>query len=667
MIMRKHSFLSMILGLMMSLSVVPFAGCDGGGEPTVKLDPISATVDTWSAPETFGRNNNFKVEVSEDGEQWTELAVYNVKNGHQIGDKLINQGGATYFGEPYTASMSIFDFSGTVGIRVTYSKTLTSGGYVISPDSYGVKSIQDGNTVTFTLTQDENSPRKVVFRPVDQWEAETLHILTNVPDSDIPDESASNVYVVEAGAEVPLYLPAGKDTYFFKAGMHDLPQGYWVELDLQKEETVSSFDLMTPVQSNFMPGGVCFDLQAKTANGWTSVYKSQGEDAENNFNLEKVSINPVTARYFRLVLLGNFNWTPTGDYRFIHTAYVSELSLFNQNGQNVAKGKSVAGAGTNFALVTDGNVSTGFYGHPYAGENFNVMSNTTYYLEKGSVLNGAFLGKNRENVTVRGRGILDGSVLTSTHELSEGRNGSIHFEYMENVEVEGITMMHAPMWMCVINHSVGVLVDGVNLFGYTTNSDGIHFSASHNAVATGCFIRTTDDLFVAYHYGDSSNLQFRNSVLWGDGGKILLLGLATEGNIRGVKMENCDVINYQNVFSMQEHGGFAQIVATGGKTISDVTIKDVRIDKVRFPIIAQFLQIRAGFSLYGTGHVKNVKVENVSYASECKAKSLVAVIIPGGSVSNVSFKDVTIAGDKVTATNYGKYFSGDPDIEIDFK
>ena len=83
MIMRKHSFLSMILGLMMSLSVVPFAGCDGGGEPTVKLDPISATVDTWSAPETFGRNNNFKVEVSEDGEQWTELAVYNVKNGHQ--------------------------------------------------------------------------------------------------------------------------------------------------------------------------------------------------------------------------------------------------------------------------------------------------------------------------------------------------------------------------------------------------------------------------------------------------------------------------------------------------------------------------------------------------------------------------------------------------------
>ena len=63
----------------MSLSVAPFAGCDGGGEPTVKLDPISATVDTWSAPESFGRNNNFKVEVSEDGEQWTELAVYNVK------------------------------------------------------------------------------------------------------------------------------------------------------------------------------------------------------------------------------------------------------------------------------------------------------------------------------------------------------------------------------------------------------------------------------------------------------------------------------------------------------------------------------------------------------------------------------------------------------------
>lgn len=665
--MKKRLFCLYFMSALLLFSAMPLAGCGGiNPNPDMTLEPISATVDVWEAPESFGRNKNFKVEVSADGTTWMETAVYNVKNGHQLGDKLINKGGATYFGEPYTASLVTFDFSGTVGIRVTYSKSLGEGGYVISPDSYGVKSVQEGNTVTFTLTQNANSPRKVVFRPAGEWEAETLHIMTNVIETDIPDENAPNVYVVAPGEEVPLYLPEGKDTYFFKAGMHDLPQGYWVELDLGREETISSFDLMTPNKSNTLPGGVSFELQAKTENGWAGVYISQGSDAENNFNLQNIQIDAVTARYFRLVLLGNFNWNPVGDYRYVHAAYVNELRLYNGIGQNVAQGKAVAGAGTNFSLVTDGSTASGNYGHAYAGENFNVMNNTTYYLQKGSVLNGSFLGKNRENVTIKGRGILDSSVLLSTHELSEGRNGSIHFEYMDNVLVQGITVMHAPMWMCVINHSNNVTVDGINLFGYTTNADGIHFSASQNAVATGCFIRTTDDLFVAYHYGDASNLLFKNCVLWSDGGRPLLLGLATEGDIKGVKMENCDVINYQNVFSLEEYGGCVQIVATGGKTISDVTIKDVRIDEVRFPVIAQFLQIRTGFSLYGTGHVKNVTIENVSYASENIEKSLIAVVTPGGSISGITFKDVTIAGEKVTAANYGKYFSGDPDIEISF-
>lgn len=645
-------------------------GCSGNEASSssagVDLGAVSADLDLWSAPETFGRNKNYKVEVSEDGKLWTETDVYNVKNGHQLGDKLINRGGATYFGEPYTASLAIFDFTGTVGIRVTYSKTLEKGGYVISPDSYGIKSEQKGNTVTFTLSQNEENPRKIVFRPSGEWEAETLHIMTNVPEgAEAIKETSDNVYVIEEGAEIPLYLPEGKDVYYFKAGMHTLPGGYWVELDLGKMETVLSFDLMTPVLGNMLPGGLCFELQAKTGEGWSRVYRSEGENAENNFNMEKVEIN-ATAQYFRLILTGNFNWTPVGDYRFIHKAYVNELRLYDASGKNVAEGKAVAGAGKDFALVTDGSANTGSYGNSYAGETFSVMDGCTYYLEKGSVVQGSLLGNGREGVVVSGRGILDGSGLEAKHELSEGRNSSIRFEYMKNVLIEGITMMHAPMWMCIVNYSRDVLIDGVNLFGYCTNADGIHFSATENAVATGCFIRTTDDLFVVYHYGDANNLLFKNSVLWSDGGRVLLLGLASTGNITDVKLENCDVINYQNVWDLEEYGGFVQIIATGGKSISGVTIKDVRIDEVRFPIIAQFIQIRAGNNTYGTGFVSDVVLDNVSYASKCMPKSLIGVMVPGGSISNVTLKDVTIEGTKVTANNFGTYFSGDSDISVNF-
>ena len=666
---------AVIISLLLLASLV---GCgekqkDETGGDDVQLDTINATVDTWEAPEEYGRNDTYKVEISADGTEWTELAVYNVKNGHQLGDPLINQGGAVYFGEPYIASLVLFDFMGTVGVRVTYRNgDLEEGGYVISPASYGVKSKQESNTVTFTLTQDAESPRKVVFRPEGEWEEETLHIMTNVPEGEEKvDEKASNVYVVEAGAEVPRILPEGKDTYYFKKGIHTLPAGYWVDIDLGSVQTVETFDLLTPSQQAFvLPGGLCFEIQAKSdaSEAYETVYKSVGEEAENNFNLRDIPLQ-VSARYFRLILHGNFNYAPVGDYRYIHTANIREFTLYDADGNNLSLNKAVAGAASDYNVVTDG-IEGANYGNVYAGETFSAQSGYTYYFEKGSVVKGAFISEDTQDITICGRGILDSSDLESNHDLSEGRNGSIHFEYCKDIVVEGITILHAPMWMVVINYSENVLVDGINLFGYCTNADGIHFSSSKNATATGCFIRSTDDLFVAYHYGDADGLTFKNSVLWSDGARVLLLGLASAGDIRNVTMENCDVITYQNVWDLEASGGFAQIVATGGKTISNVTIKDVRIDEVRFPVIAQFLQIRSGIQSdsqnYGAGFVDGVTLENVSYAGECKVKSMISVMIPGGTIENIVMKNVQVHGQTLTQDNISEYFNVDPGIAVQF-
>ena len=87
----KKRLIAFIMCLMLAFGGFAAAGCEN--TPSASLDPIDATVELWSAPEAFGRNQNYKVEISGDGETWTETAVYNVKNGHQLGDKLINLGG----------------------------------------------------------------------------------------------------------------------------------------------------------------------------------------------------------------------------------------------------------------------------------------------------------------------------------------------------------------------------------------------------------------------------------------------------------------------------------------------------------------------------------------------------------------------------------------------
>ena len=639
-------------------------------EPPV-LDPIAAAVEKWEFPESYGRNTDFKVEISADGKTWETLAVYNVKNGHQIGDVLLPQAGLTYFGTPNVASLAVFDFTGTVGIRVTYRKgTLSDGGYVIGPASYGIKSIQDGDTVTFALTQDPESPRKVVFRPEGEWESQVLHIMTNVPEkaADTVDKGADNVYTVQAGAEIPRILPAGKDTYYFERGIHNLPGGWWADLDLGAEQQITSFNLIVP---STMTGGLCFEIQAKTAaggDGWQTVYQSKGAAAVGNIGAVSGALN-ITARYVRLILNGNFTYTPiSGMDRFIMRSYVREFRLLDSGATNVALGKAVAGSGNNFAVLTDG-AEGADYGFLYAAETFAAQDGVTYYLEKGAVLMGGFVAENRENITIRGRGILDADLFERERTLGEGRNGSVHFERCKNVLVEGITIMNAPMWMIVINNSENVRVDGINLFGFNTNADGIHFSASKNAVATGCFIRTCDDLFVAYHYGDSDALTFQNSVLWSDGARVLLLGLASAGDIKNVVMKNCDVITYQNAWDLNEAGGMVQLWATGGRTISNVLIKDIRVDAVRAPRIAVFAQVRTGEALYygANGYVDGVTFENITLAFSPATKSLFQYTHGIGTIGNVVFKNIKIDGTLLTKQNLADYFKNDAKIFVDFQ
>ncbi len=644
-------------------------------EGGVDMNKVDGTIEIWSMADSIERSDKYRVEVSADGKTWQDLDVYVAEAGHQLGDGFLYKMHTTFDGTPYKASMVIFDFTGTIAMRVTYKNGTLNDNYTIAPASYNVTSEREADTVTFTLTQSESAPRKVVFRPENEWEAEVLHILTNTPEDEYKqDPTADNVYVIEEGDEIPLILPEGKTVYYFKKGTHQLPGGYWVDLDLGSVIDLARYEIVTPTDKDGvpggkgLPGGLCYEIMAKEKadDEYVSIVKSVGEEAENNYN-PSGKFSSLKARYVRLFLHGNYNSIQTSvPYTYLNAAYIKEFRLFDQSGENVAQGKAVGGSEASYTLVTDGS-ENGIYGNVKAGETFGVYSGYTYYFEKGAVVKGSFVGTNKENVTISGRGVLDCRDLISTVTLYEGRNGAITFEQLKNVVIEGISILNAPMWEVVVNYSENVLISGINIFGSCTNADGIHFSATKHARATGVFIRTTDDLFVAYHYGDADDLTFENSVLWSDGARILLLGLAETGNITNVTMRNCDVINYHNV-DLSANCGFAQIVATGGKTISNVTIKDVRIDEVRCPSVAPFIQIRAGYPLYGTGFVDNVTVENVSYASEpnANAQSVVGVVTKGGAVENVKFKNVSLGGIVLDASNYTTYIRTSVGMEIQF-
>ncbi|MFP3422462.1 hypothetical protein R0K19_24130, partial [Bacillus sp. SIMBA_161] len=84
-----------------------------------------------------------------------------------------------------------------------------------------------------------------------------------------------------------------------------------------------------------------------------------------------------------------------------------------------------------FAALTDGSASTPYastsgYGNWHAGETFFIREASTVYLAPGSLVHGGFASDGVSDITIRGRGILDGSTLT--HDVigqGEVRTGAI--------------------------------------------------------------------------------------------------------------------------------------------------------------------------------------------------------------------------------------------------
>jgi hypothetical protein len=64
-----------------------------------------------------------------------------------------------------------------------------------------------------------------------------------------------------------------------------------------------------------------------------------------------------------------------------------------------------------------------------------------------------------------------------------------------NFELSGITLINAPEWNVTVQYSKDVYVHDMIIFGYRQNSDGIAICDTENALVEDCFIRSGDDLF----------------------------------------------------------------------------------------------------------------------------------------------------------------------------
>jgi len=276
----------------------------------------------------------------------------------------------------------------------------------------------------------------------------------------------------------------------------------------------------------------------------------------------------------------------------------------------------------------------------------DLKSNQTLYIEGGAIVYANVRGTDLENVTIKGRGILQGNVkISGTSDL----------------HVSGIFNRNTKGWTNTLTNCRNSSYRNVKVFGYGAiwGLDGINPVCCINFTIDDCFMRCRDDC-VAIKSMDYAlrvdSIFVTNSVMVGwscsDG---VTLGFELNGGpVENVLVKNCDILYARGGGRTDGHSGFS-IVCDGPARVKNIRYEDIRIEEeVEFKNL-EFI-VTDG-TLYGTdppGHIKGVYMKNIRWENTDKP-----FVLSGFSADN-KVEDITFekcyAGDKLLTGTSDAHF-----------
>jgi hypothetical protein len=284
-----------------------------------------------------------------------------------------------------------------------------------------------------------------------------------------------------------------------------------------------------------------------------------------------------------------------------------------------------------------------------------VKSGQTVYIAAGAVIygrapantyGGPIFDLEGSNIVLRGRGIIDGSLIPKTATYS----CSMIVAHGSNIRVEGVTFRDSGGWNFPIQASTNVKVQNIKIFGYRGNSDGIDINNSANVDVSDCFFRTFDDDVVLKSSNlsepDTHNVTAERCVMWNEIAHALSLGAELNVNCENIKFSNCDIIHDKG------REWLLRVYDSGSAAVKNVTFDDIRIEEARRPMslwIGKSMWVKGG----DQGHIDNIVFSNISSVMPDNGQKLANFVgyDADHTVNNVRFENVKFGGKEISASD----------------
>ena len=200
-------------------------------------------------------------------------------------------------------------------------------------------------------------------------------------------------------------------------------------------------------------------------------------------------------------------------------------------------------------------------------------------------------GKGLENVTISGRGTIDGRgdawwPLFREGRLDAARPRLIGLEGCRDVRIEGVHLTRSPAWTVNPIDCDDVSIHGVSIVNPpdSPNTDGINPESCRNVRISDCSIDVGDDC-IAIKSGTEDaderipceNIVIANcTMLHGHGG--VVIGSESSGDVRAVVISNC-------VFDGTDRGIRIKSRRGRGGTVEDIRVSNIVMRRVSTPIV----------------------------------------------------------------------------------
>ncbi len=282
---------------------------------------------------------------------------------------------------------------------------------------------------------------------------------------------------------------------------------------------------------------------------------------------------------------------------------------------------------------------------------------TIVYIAGGAVVHGSINCNFVNNVTVCGRGIIDGS----RYETWGGTTAKLplNFNNCDGTTLKDVIILNPNAW-CVQQYTcTNGVIDGLNIISSRPNGDGISLQSCTGYDVKNCFVRSWDDNLVVKNYSatSSTDIEFTNCQLWTDLAQSMEIGYETNKGcydnmtITDIKFENITVLhNY--------HKPVISIHNADDSALSDIKFSNITVEHNTVGVgdsnIPYIIDLHVGQSSNWSstkerGTISDVTIENVNVLSGSNTDIRIVGFNEEKNISNVTFKNINLNGTVLTS------------------